>query len=154
MEPPIAIPAGLFSAGASGAGGQLEPLNPAGIKRYIFTMGNRHVIYGLKFNEGFVPSADTTIIDCLYDGICIKDPHAQTPMIFVTDYPSQRDRGLWYGYFEPPRYTKYSDPGIHKIQIKVAPRKTAQYFRHRDFSVEAGGVISPEYRLLILPDPE
>ncbi len=154
MVDPIAYPAGLFQAGKSGASGQFEPLTPK--TRYMFTFGmGRRIVYGLDFvkNSGFSPGNDTCIIDVVYDGVTIKDPHAQTPMEFVTAYPSQPERGLWYGFFEPPKLRKYTDPGIHMVTIKVAPRKTAQWMRGRDFSTEAGGR-SMSYKFEILKDQE
>ncbi len=153
MVDPIAFVKGLFQAGQSGAGGQFEPLTAKTRNAFTYGMGRR-IVYALDFvKKGFAPDKDTCIIDAVYDGVTIRDPHAQTPMEFFTNYPGQLDRGLWYSYFEPPRLRSFTDPGIHTVQIKVAPRKTAQYFRGRGFSPEAGGVISPVYKFEILPDP-
>jgi hypothetical protein len=114
----------------------------------------RRIVYALDFLKGdFTPDKDTCIIDCIYDGVKISDPHAQTPMEFVTAFPSQPDRGLWFGFFEPPKLRRCTEPGKHFITICVAPRKTAQYFRPRDFSAEAGGEIRT-YVFEILPDPQ
>jgi hypothetical protein len=154
MAEPIAYPVGLFQAGQSGGGGQFEPLTQK--TRFQFTYGmGRRIVFALDVvKEGFSLDKDSIIIDAVYDGVTEKDPHAQTPMEFVTDYPHQNDRGYWYGFFEPPRYRQFTAPGVHTIQIKVAPRKLAQQLRGRDFSPEAGGQISEIYKFTILPDQE
>lgn len=152
MVDQIANPAGLWQAGQSGAGGQFEPLTPKTRNMFTYGMGRR-IVYALDFNTtaGFTPDKDSCIIDIIYDGVTIRDPHAQTPMEFVTDFPSQTDRGHWFGFFEPPKVRTFTDPGNHEVVVRVAPRKTAQYLRGRDFSPEAGGV-TKTYPFVILPD--
>ena len=162
MVEPIAIPVGLFQADGFGITlmkpettvyDPLVPAGAAGIRQDIFKMYGCHVIYGLQILKGdFVPDKDTIIIDCEYDGVLIKDPHKQTPGQFNTDYPSQTDRGLWFGYFMPKQMPQYSMPGDHLVKISVAPRKTAQWMLPRDFSPEAGGV-TKMFTLRILPPP-
>lgn len=144
LEKTIASILGVFKAGPEGAGGDYQPMDTIG--EYVFNL-YRHVIYGLKFKEGF-DKQTSVIIDAVYDGITIKDPHSQTPMQFVTNYPGD---GAWFGWFEPPKLTQCSAPGKHVVVLKVAPRKLLQYFRGRDFSPEAGGVISAPLIFEILP---
>lgn len=121
------------------------------IRHSVFMAYGGHVVYGLDAEPGFNPRDDEMIIDTVYDGVCIKDPHSTNKMIFVADYPSQPERGRWYGFFVPPQYTKYSAPGVHTVEIKVAPRKIAQAIRTRDFSEAAGGRTA-KFQFRILPD--
>lgn len=138
MIAPIAKILGLFKAGPSGASGMFEPM--MGIDAYLWKMNDCRLPYGLRFNKDTTSPVDQTsvIIDVVYDGICIKDPHSRYPMNFVTNFPGEGK--VWFGYFQPPAYEKYIAPGWHKVEIKVAPRKLMQYLRGRDFSPEAGGV--------------
>lgn len=162
MIKPIAIPKGLFWVDGFGITRMdpenvkpdpLQPAGAAGVRQDIFKMNGCHVIYGLEILDGdFNPSDDTMIIDCTYDGVLIKDPHKSTPGQFNTQYPSQKDRGLWFGFFMPKQDLKLSAPGDHLVTIQVAPLKTAQYLRPRDFSPEAGGQ-SATFILRILPPP-
>ena len=158
MKEPIAEIIGLFKAGMSGAGGQFEPLGPSGIRHDIFQ--STKVIFGLAINTSIgAPTKDSMIIDFVYDGLCIKDPHASNSMEMSTDYPVQTDRGFWYGFCQAPRYTKFSKPGKHTITIKVAPRQAPapgtasidQTLAPRDFSPESGGV-EATFELMIYPD--
>ena len=157
MVEPIADVIGLFKAGPSGAGGQYEPMDEDGIRKDIFQHVN--MIFGLEINTGVgAPTKDSMIIDVVYDGICIKDPHASRPMAFSTDYPSQVDRGFWYGFFRAPNYIKYSRVGKHVVTIKVAPRpaplpgttSATQKLLPRDFSEAAGGVVKT-FEFMIYP---
>ena len=130
---------GLFKAGESGAGGQFQPLDK--IDAYVWKMNQCRLVYGIKFADmvgDLIENYDAVIIDCIYDGVCVKDPHAKDPMIFVTNYPGER--AAWFAYFTPPSYLRFSEAGIHKVEIKIAPRKLLQYLRGRDFSAAAGGV--------------
>lgn len=141
MVTPIGKIVGLFKAGMSGAGGQFQPLDK--IDAYLWKVGCQcRIVYGLLFNEmgkDILKDVDTVIIDCVYDGVCIKDPHRSNPMCFVTNYPGYTGQ-LWFSYFTPPSYTKYLAPGKHTVTIKVAPRKFLQSIRPRDFSADIGGV--------------
>ena len=144
MTSPIGKIVGLFKAGPSGVGGQFQLFDK--IDAYLWKMADQcHVVYGIVFNvhDELGSDKDAVIIDCIYDGVCIKDPHAANPGVFVTNYPGNMGGRTWFGYFTPPAYTKYLAPGKHTVQIKIAPRKIIlQYFRGRDFSPEAGGVVS------------
>ncbi|CAK0771163.1 hypothetical protein CCP3SC15_420008 [Gammaproteobacteria bacterium] len=148
MKTPICKILGLFKAGESGAGGQYQPFIPPEIRQNLFNRVN--LAYGLAFNPGYVTGEDDVIIDLVYDGITITDPHRSRPMAFVTNYPGTFNG--WYGPLVVPNYTRYSKPGVHAVVIKVAPRKRAQYFRGRDFSEEAGGVIGDPIVFTILPE--
>jgi len=162
MVDPIADPKGIFWVDGFGitlmdpehvSPDPLKPAGAAGVRQDIFEMNACRVIYGLEILKGdFTSSNNTIIIDCEYDGILIKDPHLSTPGQFNTDYPSQTDRGIWFGSFMPKQMLQYSEPGDHLVRISVAPRKTAQYMRPRDFSQEAGGV-TKTFILRILPPP-
>lgn len=142
MISPIAKIAGLFKAGQSGVGGQFQPFDK--IDGYLWkTAVQCRIVYGLIFNEmgkDILKDVDAVIIDILYDGVCIKDPHRSNPMSFVTNYPGANGGRLWYSFFTPPSYTKYLAPGWHTVTVRVAPRKFAQWMRGRDFSADAGGV--------------
>jgi hypothetical protein len=160
MVEPIAKPIGLFKAGLSGAGGQFEPLDEKGIRHDIFQ--RTPVIFGLEINTSIgAPTKDSMIIDFVYDGLCIRDPHASNPMIMSTDYPAETDRGFWYGFCQAPRYTKFSKIGKHTVTIRVAPRpapapgtaSATQILAPRDFSPAAGGV-EATFELVIYPDSQ
>jgi len=117
--PPIATPAGLYKAGKSGAGGQIEPLTK--IRRDIFQLTN--MLFGLKTTGNYAGQnpAKTVIIDVEYDGYRMEDPHSARPMSFVTDDPGKE--GFWLGTFKAPNAgEKYSAIGKHKVKISVAPR--------------------------------
>jgi len=120
-SPQIAVPAGLFKAGLSGAGGDITPLTR--IRRDIFQLTN--MIYGLHMTgsyKGLDPKS--IIIDIEYDGYTMHDPHSARPMSFVTDDPDQQDRGTWYGTFKAPNAgQKFSAVGRHKVKVSVAPRQ-------------------------------
>lgn len=157
MVEPIAKPVGLFKAGASGAGGQFEPMTAMGIRHDFFQ--TYPIIYGLEINTSAgAPTKDSMIIDFVYDGLCIEDPHASHPMVFSTDYPAQTGRGFWYGFCDAPHYTKFSKVGNHTVTIRVAPRPApqpgttgaTQTLAPRDFSPAAGGV-EATFELTIYP---
>lgn len=150
MVNPIGKILGLFKAGASGAGGQFEPLDK--IDSYIWKMNQNRLVYGIKFFDmtgEFVANYDAVIIDVVYDGVCQKDTHLKDPMIFVTNYPGEK--ATWFAYFTPPSYLRFSEAGWHKVEIKIAPRKLAQFMRGRDFSEAAGGVTA-EFRFEVTGD--
>jgi hypothetical protein len=156
MEP-IADPIGLFKAGAYGAGGQYEPMDENGIRKDIFQRVN--MIYGLEINTSIkAPTKSSMIIDIVYDGLCIQDPHASNPMMYSTDYPAQTDRGFWYGFFRVPQYTKFFKVGKHSVTIKVAPRPAPlagtssanQKLLPRDFSDAAGGIVKT-FEFIVYP---
>ena len=155
---PIAEPVGLFKAGFHGAGGQYEPMDEQGIRRDIFQRVN--CIFGLEINTSAgAPTRDSMIIDIVYDGFSMKDPHASRPMVFSTDYPAQTDRGFWYGFFMAPNYSKYCRSGKHTVVIKVAPRQApaagtasaTQKLAARDFSEDAGGIVKT-FEFMIYPE--
>jgi len=117
--PQIAIPAGLFKAGKTGAGGQPRPMKR--IRRDIFQLTN--MLYGLTMTgayKGLDPKS--VIIDLEYDGYTEHDPHSSRPMSFVTDDPAKP--GFWLGTFKAPNNSEeYSAEGRHKVRISVAPRQ-------------------------------
>ncbi|MDD4136733.1 MAG: hypothetical protein PHT99_02420 [Methanoregula sp.] len=121
MVSAIANPVGLFKAGKSGAGGQYEPMTR--IRRDIFQRTN--MIYGLKMTGAFKDlDPQSIIIDIEYDGVTEEDPQASRPLIFVTDDPAQKDRGIWYGTFKAPNNREsFSALGTHTVRIRVAPRQ-------------------------------
>lgn len=160
MVEKIAEPIGLFKAGFHGAGGQYQPMDEDGIRRDIFQRVN--MIYGLEINTSAgAPTQKSMIIDFVYDGLCIQDPHASRPMAFSTDYPAQVDRGFWYGFCQAPNYSKYSRVGKHTVMIKVAPRTAPlhgtssanQKLLPRDFSDAAGGVVKT-FEFIIYPESQ
>lgn len=120
-KPPIAEPVGLFKAGKSGAGGQLEPMTR--IRRDIFQRVDMK--YGLKLTGAYKNiGPQSMIVDIIYDGYCEHDPHSSRPMSFVADDPAQQDRGTWFGTFKAPNAgEKYSKIGEHIVVIQVAPRQ-------------------------------
>lgn len=117
--PQIAIPAGLFKAGKTGAGGDPRPLFR--IRRDIFQLTN--MLYGLTMTgayKGLDPKS--VIIDLEYDGYTEHYPHSSRQMAFVTNDPA--NPGFWLGTFKAPNAgEKYSRVGIHKVRISAAPRQ-------------------------------
>jgi hypothetical protein len=150
MVNPIGKILGLFKAGESGAGGQFQPLDK--IDAYVWKMNQCRLVYGVAFANmvgDLVANYDAVIIDILYDGVCQKDTHLKDPMIFVTNYPGEKQ--AWFAYFTPPSYSQYLAPGVHTVKIQIAPRKLCQILRGRDFSTEAGGVTA-EFQFTVTGD--
>ena len=135
-------------------GGDYVPLET--IKNSTYAL-YRHIFYGILFGDDYktvedgMAMADSVIIDIVVDNkTTIKDPHRQGATLeYVTNFPGA---GYYIGFVKVPSYDKFVKPGKHTIQIKVAPRKLGQYMKHRDFSPEAGGVISPVYTYEIIED--
>jgi len=132
----IAKPVGLYKAGKSGAGGQMEPLTK--IRKDIFQLTN--MIYGLAMTGAYQKlDPHSIIIDAEYDGYVMHDPHSSRPMSFVTDDPAQ-NRGTWYGTFKAPNAgDKYSSVGKHKVRISAAPRKAPRTEMHMTIVVPKEG---------------
>ena len=155
MTTPIGKIVGIFKTGIAGVGQHFTILDRIDSYTWKFANGCR-IIYGIKFadlpKDVLEKNSDAVIIDCVYDGVTVKDPHRSNPMIFVTNYPGNMGGRTWFGYFVPPSYTKYLAPGKHTVQIKIAPRKLLQALRGRDFSVENGGVISEVFTFEVTGD--
>jgi len=156
----IGTPMGLSKAGVSGVGGDYIPLKS--IRKDFFDMSN--MIYAIKFVSGKDAPHDkkSVIIDIVYDGYTMSDPHSARPMSFVTDYQNDPNKEAWFGTFKAPNARKkYNKVGMHTVTIKVAPRKAPEpgtasaneILPERDFSEEAGGVIKT-FTFEIYPESE
>ena len=139
-KPQVAVPAGLFKAGLSGAGGQPIPMKK--IRRDIFQLTN--MLYGLQMTGNYAGQdpAKTVIIDLEYDGYVQHDPHSSRPMSFVTNDPSKP--GFWLGTFKAPNANVYGQAdyaaiGIHKVKISVAPRTPPMTQTHMTIVVPVEG---------------
>lgn len=126
----IATPIGIFKAGPTGVGGQIERMTPAGIRRDFFQRLPEGLIYGLAVNAGpDAPNKDSMIMDVIYDAgsadeFTLLDPHLDHTIQQVTDYPvDQAKRGIaWFCGAKVPGYTRYSKVGPHSLTVRVAPR--------------------------------
>lgn len=156
----IGTPMGLSKAGVSGVGGDYIPLKS--IRKDFFDMSN--MIYAIKFVSGKDAPHDkkSVIIDIVYDGYTMSDPHSARPMSFVTDYQNDPSKEAWFGTFKAPNAgKKYGKVGMHTVTIKVAPRKApesgtasaTEILPTRDFSEAAGGVIKT-FTFEIYPETE
>ena len=158
----IGTPMGLSKAGETGCGGDFIPLKS--IRRDFFQRSN--MVYAIKFvdKENLTDEElkQSVIIDIIYDGYSMSDPHSARPMSFVTNYQGNANKKAWFGTFKAPNAgKKYSKNGIHTVVIKVAPRKApsvgttsaTEILPARDFSEAAGGV-TKTFKFEIYPESE
>ena len=56
---------------------------------------------------------------------------------YVTDwFPNDQEKRTGLYPFDIPKYAKYSDPKkLHRVQIKLGQRKTAQWMRKREYDL-------------------